>query len=66
MALSERTLRSILSHDPAYTTEQPLSEKYPTVSVCVGGGGGCVCVYMYMCVDMCEDGFCGVYVCVHV
>lgn len=32
MALSERTLRSILSHDPAYTTEEPLSDKYPSVS----------------------------------
>ena len=32
MSLSERTLRSILSHDPSYTTEQPLSDKYPSVS----------------------------------
>ena len=31
-ALSERTLRSILSHDPTYSTEEPLSEKYPSVS----------------------------------
>ncbi|CAI7993434.1 Serine/threonine-protein kinase tor, partial [Geodia barretti] len=32
MALSERTLRSILSHDPAYSTEEPLSDKYPSVT----------------------------------
>jgi FKBP12-rapamycin complex-associated protein len=32
MALSERTLRSILSHDPAYSTDEPLSDKYPSVT----------------------------------
>ena len=37
MALSERTLRSILSHDPTCNQEQPISEKYPQVCV------QCVC-----------------------
>ena len=56
MALSERTLLSLLSNDPAASQGQPISEKYPQV-----GGRGlcmlrshllhintCICVHTYM------------------